>query len=189
MAIEAIYGGVLAGLQSYLGAHWILFALYLVTNILDTFTAAISSHKKTTFSFDKLISGMFKKLGYWALIVIAFVVAIAVESIGSVLNLDLSFARLIGWATLSVLLMHEVRSVLTNLTRLGIAVPPILTKTLNLAERKIEEAEGDYQGTMVVNTTDPNKDTFRFELTCNPADLADMKELRFKVRNEDKSSQ
>ncbi len=41
-------------------------------------------------------------------------------------------------------------------------------------------------GTMVVNTTDPEKDVYRFEFDGNVAELADKKTVTFVVKPEDK---
>lgn len=61
------------------------------------------------------------------------------------------------------------------------AVDVFLAFILGLSKSKYT---GD--GTMVVNSTDPEKDVYRFEFDGNVAELADKKTVTFVVKSEDK---
>lgn len=61
------------------------------------------------------------------------------------------------------------------------AVDVFLAFILGLSKKNYQ---GD--GTMVVNTTDPEKDVYRFEFDGNVAELADKKTVTFVVKSEDK---
>ena len=75
-----------------------------------------------------------KKVCYWILILIAFLISFLLMQIGSKLNINLEFVMLFGWFTLACLIINESRSIIENLVEIGIDVPEILTKGLNVYE-------------------------------------------------------
>lgn len=180
-----VVGTIIGGAQAFLEPHHILFLLYLIMNLLDLIAGALAAYSKDKFSCRELVKGIARKVGYWIMVTVSFIVSMGLETIGGTLNVDLSFIFILGWVVLSILLVNEARSILQKLVVLGVHVPPVLESMLQKASG---ELEAKYQGTMIVNTTDPEKDVFRFELDCNPAELANKSEIRFKVRNEDANS-
>ena len=81
-----------------------------------------------------------KKLCYWILIAVAFTAAAVFEAVGAdVLAVDLSCMHLLGWFTLANLTVNEARSILENLVAVGIAVPPVLTKGLQVTAELLEQ--------------------------------------------------
>ena len=59
------------------------------------------------------------------------------------LNVDLSFLRMIGWFTLACLLVNEIRSVLENLVQTGYNVPEVLMKGLAVADKMINKSDDE----------------------------------------------
>lgn len=175
------FDAVVGGLQTIFGSHNILFLLYLIMNMLDLVAGALAAYSKSSFSFRELTKGLARKLGYWIMIATAFIVAIGLKSVGGDINVDLSFIVILGWIVLATLLVNEARSILQKLVDLGVNVPPVLELMLKKAE---SELDNKYAGTMVINTTDPAKDVFRLELDCDPGELIDKDEIRFKIKNE-----
>ena len=57
-----------------------------------------------------------------------------------ILHIDLGFLNLIGWFTLTCLLVNEVRSVIENLVQLGYNVPTVLIKGLAVTEQLVNQA-------------------------------------------------
>lgn len=116
------------------GIEWILFLGYLILNILDYVTGTIKSKVTHTESSNKGLLGIVKKVCYWILILIAFLISFLLMQIGSKLNINLEFVMLFGWFTLACLIINESRSIIENLVEIGIDVPEILTKGLNVYE-------------------------------------------------------
>lgn len=125
------------GLTSILGIEWILFAGYLLLNFFDYLTGTIKAKiKKTENSYIGLL-GIFKKVCYWILIGISFLISYLLVNLGSKLNINLEFILLFGWFTLACLIINESRSIIENLIELDIYVPNFLKKGLEVYENII----------------------------------------------------
>ncbi|MCI7098248.1 MAG: phage holin family protein, partial [Lachnospiraceae bacterium] len=86
------------------------------------------------------LKGIIKKLGYWVIISVAFLISGVFTQMGQdLLHIDLSFLALIGWFTLACLLVNEVRSILENLLECGYNVPAILVRGLAVTEKLLNE--------------------------------------------------
>lgn len=82
------------------------------------------------------MKGILKKLGYWVIIAVAFIVSYVFVHMGTdILNVDLSFLTMVGWFTLACLMVNEVRSILENLVECGYNVPTVLVKGLDVTEK------------------------------------------------------
>ena len=57
-----------------------------------------------------------------------------------IVGIDLGITIYFGWFTLAVFIINEIRSILENLTLLGVNVPSFLTKGLEVASKKINES-------------------------------------------------
>ena len=92
--------------------------------------------------------GIIKKLGYWVIIAVAFLLSGVFVHMGNdLLGIDLSFLTLLGWFTLACLMVNEVRSIIENLVECGYNVPKVLVSGLAVTEKLLnkqidsEEAE------------------------------------------------
>ena len=132
--ISATLSIISTTLTSFFWIEWILFLGYLILNILDYVTGTIKSKVTHTESSNKGLLGIVKKVCYWILILIAFLISFLLMQIGSKLNINLEFVMLFGWFTLACLIINESRSIIENLVEIGIDVPEILTKGLNVYE-------------------------------------------------------
>ncbi|MCI6732470.1 MAG: phage holin family protein [Lachnospiraceae bacterium] len=133
-------GAVVSLLSALFGAYWYLFASYLLTNVFDWLTGWYKSRKLQKESSKVGLKGIIKKLGYWVIIAVAFLVSgVFVQMGNDLLHIDLSFLTLIGWFTLACLLVNEVRSILENLIECGYNVPAILVKGLAVTEKLLNE--------------------------------------------------
>ena len=124
------------------GAHWFLFAAFLGLNAVDYITGVWKAKWGHTESSVKGLKGVMKKLGYWIIIAIAFFLSMGFIEIGHAVGIDLGFLNLIGWFVLCTLIINEIRSILENLVEMGVEVPAILTKGLEVAQKLIENQEG-----------------------------------------------
>ena len=69
------------------------------------------------------------------------------SNLGDLINIDIDFVVLFGWFTLGCLIINEFRSVLENLSEVGVKLPNFLIKGLeviqNIIEKNAEEVEGE----------------------------------------------
>lgn len=123
---------------SVFGVEWILFLGYLILNIFDYITGTIKAKVKKVENSNKGLIGIVKKVCYWILIGIAFLISFLLTQIGVKINMNLDFIMLFGWFTLVCLIVNETRSIIENLVEIGIEVPTFLKKGLEVYNRLIE---------------------------------------------------
>lgn len=121
------------------GQEWVLFAGYLILNILDYFTGVIKARIKKVESSNKGLIGIIKKISYWILILVSFLIAFLLMQIGQKININLDFIMLFGWFTLACLIINESRSILENLIEIGVKVPNFFKKGLEVYEKLIND--------------------------------------------------
>lgn len=132
-------GMIVAFLTAVFGVYWYVFAAFLLLNVIDWLTGWYKARKKKEESSAVGAAGAIKKLGYWAVVLVAFVISGCFVSVGNdLLGINLSFLNLIGWWVLAMLIINEARSILENLVELGYKVPEVLIKGLAITEKLIE---------------------------------------------------
>lgn len=135
-----VVGAVIALFTTIFGAYWYIFAAYMVLNVFDWLTGWYKSRRARQESSAVGLKGIVKKLGYWVLIAVAFIVSTVFVKLGQdVLHVDLAFLNMIGWFTLACLMVNEVRSIIENLVELGYNVPLVLIKGLAVTEELINK--------------------------------------------------
>ena len=155
---NAATGAIVAVLTAIFGTYWYVFAAFLALNVIDWITGWIKANKKKEESSKVGAIGAVKKLGYWAVVLVAFLIASVFVNFGKdMLGIDLSFLHLIGWWVIAMLIVNEARSILENLVEMGYKVPEVLIKGLAVTEKLIE-AGIDILGTDD-ETKEPSEDT------------------------------
>lgn len=124
-------------LTSIFGIEWVLFIGYLILNLVDYLTGTIKARIKKVENSNKGLLGTLKKVCYWVLIGISFLISYLLMQLGSKLNINLEFIILFGWFTLACLIINESRSIIENLIEIGIDVPIFLKKGLETYENII----------------------------------------------------
>ena len=119
---NAIVGAAVAVLSYIFGEHWILFALFLAFNVADWITGWMKA-----------------RLAYWIMIAVAFGASAVFVEIGKTLGVDLGITTLLGFFVLASLLVNEIRSICENLVEMGVDVPKILIKGLEVADKAINK--------------------------------------------------
>lgn len=142
---NAIVGGVVAILSFVFGEHWILFAAFLVLNIIDWLTGWMKSRMAKKENSVKGWQGVLKKLGYWLMILVAFIASAVFIEIGKTLGIDLGVTTLLGFFVLASLLINEIRSILENFVEAGYNVPIVLIKGLEVADKVVNYEENEIQ--------------------------------------------
>lgn len=138
---NTIMGSVVAFLTFVFGEHWILFALFLGFNVIDFITGWMKSKMTNKMNSCDCFKGILKKLGYWLMVLIAFLASILFMEIGKVLGIDLGVTKLLGWFVLSSLTINELRSIVENFVEAGYNVPAVLTKGLEVANKIVNQDE------------------------------------------------
>lgn len=132
--ITAILSLISTTFTSLFGVEWILFLGYLILNISDYITGTLKAKINKTENSNKGLLGIIKKVCYWILIFISFLISYLLVQIGAKLNINLNFIMLFGWFTLACLIINESRSIIENLLEIGIDVPVFLKKGLETYE-------------------------------------------------------
>ena len=110
---NSITGILVTLLSAAFGTYWYIFAAFILFNIFDWLTGWYKSRKMKTESSVVGLKGIIKKLGYWVIIAMAFLIADIFVLMGrDILNMNLDFLMLIGWFTLACLMVNEARSIL-----------------------------------------------------------------------------
>lgn len=139
--LNAVGGTIVAVLTAALGTHWFLFIVFLILNIIDYITGVRKSRLTGKDNSAKGVRGVWKKLGYWLMVLVAFLASAIFIEIGKTIGIDLAVTAYIGWFTLASLIINELRSILENFVEAGDNVPAVLTKGLEVAENAIKKGE------------------------------------------------
>lgn len=132
-----LYGSISALLTMILGDYWFLFATFMLLNVVDYFTGWAKAKYYNKENSVKGAKGILKKVGYWVVIAISFLVAFLFNKFGTYFNIDLGFTIFIGWLTLASYIINEIRSILENLTQMKVNIPKWLLKGLEVAEHTV----------------------------------------------------
>ncbi len=131
-------GAIVALFTAMFGIYWYVFAGYMALNVIDWITGWYKSRKLKEESSKVGLKGIIKKLGYWIIIGVAFILSTVFVKFGSdVLHIKLDFLMMIGWFTLACLMVNEVRSILENLVEVGYNVPTVLIEGLEITEKLV----------------------------------------------------
>lgn len=135
------WGAVVAVLTAIFGKYWFLFAGFLMLNVLDYASGTYRDWLKGKLSSTTGAKGIVKKVWYWVVIGIAFYVSYAFGQLGDIIGYNLTWLMWIGWFTLACYMVNELRSLVENLVEIGVNVPDILIKGLDITEKLIKEKE------------------------------------------------
>lgn len=137
-------GMIVSIMTAIFGIYWYIFAAYLLFNIMDWLTGWYRSRRKKTESSSAGLRGIVKKLGYWIMIAVAFLMSDVFVRLGTdILGINLDFLMMIGWFTLACLMVNEARSILENLVECGYDVPAVLVNGLKVADKMINKESED----------------------------------------------
>lgn len=132
-------GALVTVFVTILGPQWYLFGCFLVLNIVDWLTGWYRARLLHQESSGVGLNGIIKKTLYWVLVIIAFMFPQSFVKFGQdVLQINLGFLIFVGWLTLAMLIINEVRSIMENLVQCGVKVPEILIKGLSITEKLIK---------------------------------------------------
>ena len=137
-------GSIVTVMTALFGVYWYVFAAYLFFNVADWLTGWYRSRKKKKESSRVGLQGVLKKLGYWIIIAVAFLISDVFVNLGrDILGIDLGFLTMVGWFTLACMMVNEVRSILENLVECGCNVPAVLVNGLEVADKMLKRESED----------------------------------------------
>lgn len=135
---NVLVGMIVTIMTAVFGEFWYLFAAFLVLNFIDWISGWSKARKLNIESSEKGLKGIVKKLWYWVLILVAFMISnIFIVLAQEILGLEVDFLIWFGWLTLASLTVNEMRSILENLVEMDIKVPAFLIKGLAVTEKLI----------------------------------------------------
>lgn len=138
---NAVLGAIVAALTMVFGEHWYLFAAFLALNIIDWITGWMKSRIMKKENSVKGWQGVLKKIGYWIMILFAFLISAGLIEVGTVIGIDLQITTVLGWFVLASLLVNEARSICENFVEAGFNVPKILSNGLAVADKLINKED------------------------------------------------
>ena len=112
---------------------------FLLLNLIDWITGTLKARFLKKESSVAGLKGILKKLGYWIIILVAFTIGHYMAVMGEALGFVFRFAPYLGWLTLGMLLTNEARSILENLTEMGVTVPEFLIKGLAVCQNSLDD--------------------------------------------------
>lgn len=139
-----IIGAVITAMTAVFGVYWYVFAAYMALNVMDWLTGWYKSRKKKKESSKAGLKGILKKLGYWVIVAVSFLMSTVFVHLGKdILGINLDFLTMIGWFTLACLMVNEVRSIFENLVECGYNIPAVLINGLEVADEMINREKED----------------------------------------------
>lgn len=137
-------GALITFMTAIFGIYWYIFAAYFIFNVFDWLTGWYKSRRLKRESSSVGLKGALKKIGYWIIIAVAFLVSDVFVHLGKdILKINLDFLMMVGWFTLACLMVNEVRSILENLVECGYNVPRVLIEGLEVADKMINKDESE----------------------------------------------
>lgn len=137
-----IIGAFIAAMTAVFGVHWYVFAAYMALNIMDWLTGWYKFRKRREESSKVGLKGIMKKLGYWVIVAVSFLMSTVFVRLGrDILGINLDFLMMIGWLTLACLMINEIRSIFDNLIKSGHNIPSVLVSGLKIADEMINREE------------------------------------------------
>lgn len=109
-----------------------------MSQVADIVTGLLKIRDKDAFSDKRLKTGLINKAADWVLVALAFVMVHVLILLGGSMGVDFGLSRTMGWMVLASMLYKEIRSIFDNLSALGIAIPPIFLRSLNLVKQEFD---------------------------------------------------
>ena len=138
---NAMVGAAVAVLSYVLGPHWFLFALFLGLNIIDWLTGWIKAKITGSESSKTGLIVILKKFAYWMVVIASFSLSAAFVEVGKIIDMNLGVTTLLGWFVLASFLVNEGRSICENFVEMGVEVPKVLVKGLQVANKVVNQED------------------------------------------------
>jgi len=119
----------------YLNAYGILLWILFIFSVLDLVSGMVAAAKKSEINKEKARWGAVKKVGYFALVGVAFLIDLVVYYVGTHFGWHIAFHPF-SVLSLGYLIATEAVSILDNLAECGVEVP-LLSRYIRSFKNKI----------------------------------------------------
>lgn len=185
--VNAVIGSFVVVADYIFGAHWILFAAFIILNIADWITGIMKAKVSGTESSSAGLKGVVKKFGYWIMIAIAFLMAPVFNELGTVIGADISpFSPIIGYMVLAMLIANEFRSVLENLYQCGVDIHPAILKGLAIFEKAAKsKVDQVFDGQLEIHDIETAEENYHVRLDVSGRELEQKDSVTLKIETVD----
>lgn len=135
-------------LSAYFGIAAIPLILLLILMLVDYGTGIGAAWMTGTLSSRKSITGILKKVGYLAVIVVGVVCDLLIEYAFATIGQEITVSYAVGMVIMIWLILNECISILENLSIMGVPFPGFLkgiVKRLKVVTEQTVEASDDIQ--------------------------------------------
>lgn len=136
--------GVLAVIYAFLTSIFGVFTPLLIVTVAAMFADLITriyaaiKREDEEVELKKVLAGLYKKIGYCLLIILALLLDKALLILAEVLGINIVSKIIFTALVLAWLLVRELISNIANLQHAGIEIPEFLNKVLGIAKDKVD---------------------------------------------------
>lgn len=141
--IKALISSIMAAVYVRVGALGELLWLFCAAVALDYVTGVVAAAYNKQLCSGTGFRGILKKVGECAVIAVALLSDEVVAQAGVRLGFALSTGGTITAIVTIWLILNELISILENLAKMGIALPPFLTSAIKLLKKSTEAKAAD----------------------------------------------
>lgn len=170
--IKAMIASIMAALSVRLGAVGELLWLFCAAVALDYVTGVAAAAYLKELSSGTGLRGIIKKVGECAVIAVALLSDEVAVQAGTRLGIAISTGGTITAIVTIWLILNELISILENLAKMGIALPPFLVSAIKLLKKRTEatrpiRSRTDFSSANLRQPTPPAKKTSDDETPSN----------------------
>lgn len=138
--IKAILTAALTALGAYMTNLLVPLFILIIMVVLDYATGMTNAWIHKELSSQRGIQGIFKKLGYFVVVVIAISIDYLIINFANTINIKMSpETTVISMLVTIWLILTESLSILENLDKIGTPMPTFLKKLIEHLKQKTEE--------------------------------------------------
>lgn len=134
--------GAAGGLMSWVFGGWDVLLLYLVIfMVIDYFTGIIGAGVRKEITTKVSFVGLAKKVGILAVVAVAHGLdQLFASTEANIFGIEFPIIRtIVIWGYI----INEVTSIMENIKRLGVPLPPILVKILSILKEEAKDQSND----------------------------------------------
>lgn len=138
---KAIFTAFLSSLLAYFNQLLIPICVLLVFMLLDYILGIAGAWKNSELSSKKGWNGIIKKVGYLAAICVGIGIDYIIFTFGEKIGVDIPFQNFIALLVCIWFILNEFISILENLNKMGVNVPPFVSGLIEHLKEKTEKQE------------------------------------------------
>jgi len=128
--VKVIIASIGAFLSAKLGILYIVLPLLMVAMVIDYVSGMLAAKKEGKTNSKTGMWGIVKKLMYGVEIMVGMIVDWTILNVASSLGINIPVATFFGLLVAIWIIINELISILENLTRLEVPLPPFLLKVV-----------------------------------------------------------